>query len=245
MPARVKGFVKYLEPILPRCQVSVIRRTDSASCAWGARLLTQPLQTARDRPTEGPIQESSANRPATAGAVLAERLRAAFRELHGPRLHGFALLVTLGDQSEAARLAADALAAGADHTAELSHPERAAAWLRRRVVREARHRTRGRAPLPGRRRAALDELNVDAAAFAALGALDIRQRAALVAITVERLDRRDVATIVGLDGARLEQLVSRARRRVARSGAAIVHDGHDDDGPIAARIRAIVARVIP
>jgi hypothetical protein len=36
-------------------------------------------------------------------------LRAAFRDAHGARLSGFALLVTLGDQALAASLAADAL----------------------------------------------------------------------------------------------------------------------------------------
>jgi [ribosomal protein S5]-alanine N-acetyltransferase len=39
-------------------------------------------------------------------------LRSPFRDLHGPRLHGFALLVALGDRRLAARIAGDALAAG-------------------------------------------------------------------------------------------------------------------------------------
>src|SRR6187431_2709085 len=65
-------------------------------------------------------------------------LRAAFRELHGRRLHGFALLLTLGDRPGAARLASEALAAGAMRVDELRHPERAAAWLRHRLVDRAR-----------------------------------------------------------------------------------------------------------
>ena len=32
----------------------------------------------------------------------ADLIRAAFRDLHGARLHGFALLVTLGDRANAA-----------------------------------------------------------------------------------------------------------------------------------------------
>src|ERR687895_367576 len=60
-----------------------------------------------------------------------EVVRAAFRELHGRRLHGFALLLTLGDRERAASLASDALAAGQLRVDELRHPERAAAWLRR------------------------------------------------------------------------------------------------------------------
>src|SRR5262245_49203152 len=72
------------------------------------------------------------------GAPDEGALRDAFRELHGRRLHGFALLLTLGDRAEAARLASDALDAGVARVDELRHPERAAAWLRRRVVDRAR-----------------------------------------------------------------------------------------------------------
>src|ERR1041384_1046480 len=53
-------------------------------------------------------------------------LRAAFREAHGARLHGFALVVTLGDEQLAATLAVDALDAGVRHADALRHPERAA-----------------------------------------------------------------------------------------------------------------------
>ena len=67
-------------------------------------------------------------------------MRDAFRELHGSRLHGFAQLLVLGDRHAAAKLASDALADGAARVDELRHPERAAAWLRRRVVERARVR---------------------------------------------------------------------------------------------------------
>src|SRR4026207_1016269 len=40
-------------------------------------------------------------------------LRAAFRDLHGARLYGFALLVARGDRARAAQAASTALAAGA------------------------------------------------------------------------------------------------------------------------------------
>ena len=52
-----------------------------------------------------------------------------------PRLHGFAILVTLGDRRAAERAAGFALAAGAEQAAALRHPERAAAWLRARTLR--------------------------------------------------------------------------------------------------------------
>jgi DNA-directed RNA polymerase specialized sigma24 family protein len=189
------------------------------------------------------LEPSSVNRLPTSGAVPEERLRAEFRELHGPRLHGFALLVTLGDQALAARLAAEALSAGAARTAELSHPERAAAWLRRQIVRSAARAARSVTPIDSRQ-AALEDLMVDPAAFAGLAALNVWERAALVASAVERLDRRDVATILGLHGTRLERRMRRAWRRATSAAAAILDDPSAEDGPIAARIHAIAARTL-
>src|SRR5688500_17359124 len=189
------------------------------------------------------MQASTQNPSESHATVPAELQRAAFRELHGPRLHGFALLLTLGDQPGAARLAADALAAGSARTSELSHPERAAAWLRQRVVREAGRR-RSEMTRPDRRRAALEELGVDDAAFAGLRALNLRERAALVATTVERLDRRDVATIIGLDGTRLERHIRRASRRAMRAGAAVHGERPVSVGPLVTRIRDIARRAL-
>ena len=190
------------------------------------------------------MKASRENRPTVSGAASDEPRRAAFRDLHGPRLHGFALLLTLGDQPLAARLAAQALAASATRTSELSHPERAAAWLRQHVVRGAGGRLGVADARPDRRRPALEELGVDGVALAGLSALGVRERAALVATTVERLDRRDVAQIVGMDGTRLERLVRRARRRALRAGGVAFDDRADADGPLATRIRAIAARTM-
>lgn len=189
------------------------------------------------------MQASSQNPSESHAIVPADVQRAAFRELHGPRLHGFALLLTLGDQSVAMRLAADALAAGAARTSELSHPERAAAWLRQRVVRGAGRR-HGEMTRPDRRRAALEELGVDDAAFAGLSALNLRERAALVVTTVERLDRRDLATIIGLDGTRLERLVRRARRRAMSAGATVHGERAGSDGPLVTKMRNIARRAL-
>ncbi|MEA2650619.1 MAG: hypothetical protein QOI85_340, partial [Chloroflexota bacterium] len=86
--------------------------------------------------------QASENRATTPMETSPELVRAAFRDLHGTRLHGFALLVTLGDHARAARLAGEAIAAGTARTSELRHPERAAAWLRRRVTRNAERRGR-------------------------------------------------------------------------------------------------------
>jgi hypothetical protein len=190
------------------------------------------------------MQAASPNRPANPAATPVELRRAAFRELHGSRLHGFALLVTLGDQALAARLASEALAEGSVRTAELSHPERAAAWLRRRVVRAARSQLRDSAATAGRRRAALEELDTDAVAFASFAALDVRERAALAAYTVERLDRRDVATIVDMDGARLERLLRKAHVRAIDSAGRVLVQHPREDGPITTQIRDIAKRTL-
>lgn len=177
------------------------------------------------------------------GIVPEDRLREAFRELHGSRLHGFALLVTLGDRALAGPLAADALSAGSERAVDLSHPERAAAWLRRHVARGASRARRSATPIH-ERRAALEDLNVDSMAFAGLAALNVWERAALVASAVERLDSRDVATILGLQGARYHRRIRHAWKRAMLASATADDDGRAEDGPIAARIRAIAARLL-
>lgn len=170
-----------------------------------------------------------------------EVVRDAFGEVHGRRLHGFALLVTLGDRSLAARLAGDALADGMTRIDELRHPERAAAWLRRRVVRALPRRERPLS-LPDRR-AALEELGVDDAVIAGLAAVSARQRAAVVAADVERLDLRDVSTIVNVDPARLESLLRRARGRYL-AGHAATADATAQAGPITELLHDIATRAL-
>jgi DNA-directed RNA polymerase specialized sigma24 family protein len=189
--------------------------------------------------------QASEHRATTSADAPPELVRAAFRELHGTRLHGFALLLTMGDRARAARLVGEALAAGTARTAELRHPERAAAWLRRRITRNA-----GRSPGPARAvsaaegRRALEELGVEAAAFTGLSSLSTRDRAALVADSVERLERGDVATIVGVDGARLDRLIRRVRRRYATAVADSLDDASTASGPLVERIQAIAARAL-
>ncbi len=190
---------------------------------------------------------------ATTAVPIASPGYAALREQHGAQLHGFTLLLTLGDQPAAARLTAHALKAGAVRAAELRHPERVAASLRQIVLREASHRQPGsndqpilRTPTtaPPGGRAALDMLRVDANAFAALSALSIRERAAIVATTIERLEPRDVATIVGLDGGRLERLVREALRRAISAAVSGRSGRSGPDGPIVRRTREIATRML-
>jgi hypothetical protein len=189
-----------------------------------------------------PMQPSE--RPAEATVSRADRrlLDAAFRDLHGARLHAFALLLTLGDRRRAALLAADAIAAAGDHLADLRHPERAAAWLRAHVTGEAGPDDR-RLDV-AERLASLTDLNVGAAALAGLSALGRLERAGLIATAIEGLDLRDVATVVGRDGQRLDALLRRARRRYL-SGAAASREALDGPpGPIGQRIVATAARTM-
>jgi len=174
--------------------------------------------------------------PSSADAAASDVVRDAFREVHGRHLHGFALLLVLGDRPRAAQLTVDALDAAVPHLDELRHPERAAAWLRARVVRSARSVSR----VPTRLQP-LAELGVEPAVAGALGTLRLVERAAVIAAVVERLDLRDVATIVGEDGAALDRLLARARRRYAAAHAARAGD-EVLPGPLVERIGAEAAR---
>lgn len=175
-------------------------------------------------------------------APRAELLHSAFRDLHGSSLHGFALLLTLGDRPRAARLAAEALRGAETDLASHRHPERAAAWLRARVLRSAGGGP-GRVP-PQERKAALDQLGVGDTALAGLTALSTRARAAVIAASIERLDPLDVATIVGRDGARLEAFLRKARARYLDGAAAAPADTSPVPGPTTQRVRASAARAL-
>jgi hypothetical protein len=182
---------------------------------------------------------ASDTRPRPTGASPQGEIRAAFHDLHGRSVHGFALLLTLGDREAAGRLAADALAAAEGRVDELRHPERAAAWMRARIVRDRRH-------LRGELRPSADalaELGADPGVVSGLGALEYLERAALVASVVERLDLRDVAVVVGRDGSRLQRLLLEARRRyLAAYMQAMPDEIHA--GPISNRLRDIARRAI-
>lgn len=174
-------------------------------------------------------------------SASAELVHDAFRQLHGTRLHGFALLLTLGDRRRAALLTAEALAAAEANLASLRHPERAAAWLRAHVVR---HAGRDDRRVGHRERmAALADLGVGRTAYAGLEALSRLERAGLVAVALERLDLRDVATIVGIDGERLDGLLRRARRHYL-DAAALDVASPEPPGPISRRVAASVARTL-
>lgn len=176
-------------------------------------------------------------------------LQAAFRDLHGARLHGFALLVALGDRPAAANAAAEALAEGAQRLAELRHPERAAAWLRARATRALARSGRRPVDVQADRRRTLAALGVTEAAFEGLAALTVRERAAFVADTVEHLDPIDVETIIGAGAGTAHRVVERARRSylaTAARGLATEESRLPADGAmpglLATRIDAVASR---
>ncbi len=169
-------------------------------------------------------------------------MRAAFRDLHGAGLHGFAVLLTVGDRSRAASLAAVALAEGTFRVDELRHPERAAAWLRSRVLRAARRTRESGLHSRRERHAALVELGLSEPAIATLEGLSIEDRAAIVASLVERFSPVDVAAILGRDVKATRRIVRTARRRYL--AAALHWMAYEPDGPfrageIATRVDAV------
>ena len=179
--------------------------------------------------------------PSVASAV--EAMQAAFRDVHGRRLHGFALMLTLGDRPLAARLADRALTTATRRVHELRHPERAAGWLRAQVLRHAPRVRRATRPGPAAIRA-LGELGADASVVTALRVLSTRERAALIATDIERLDQRDVGTIIGADGAGLERVIRQARSRYAYAFAAIADHEPTINGPLTAKIQAVADRAL-
>jgi DNA-directed RNA polymerase specialized sigma24 family protein len=186
--------------------------------------------------------QAGQSRSSNPDATPPDAVLVAFRDLHARRLHGFALLLVLGNRPAAARLASDALQAAGERIGGLRHPERAAAWLRARVVRMARGLGRTE-PRRSDRVDALDELGMDAAVFAGLEALSQRERAALVATAIERLDWRDAATIVDSDGRGFDRLVARARRRYAAAYGAAAPEAMAH-GPLCERVRDIAQRAM-
>jgi len=165
----------------------------------------------------------------------------AFVELHGERLHGFALLVTLGDRTLAGTLTAEALANGAERIEQLRHPERAATWLRAKLTRAARQPAWGhQRPGQPERRNALRKLGVDPATYDALASLDVRSRAVLAA-TVEGFAPADVHEVAGSDAR-----VRRARRDylTAYLAASRTRNTQPARGALTARVQAAAGPVL-
>ena len=198
------------------------------------------------------LQTAPEETPTTPSAVAqelreADLLRAAFRDLHAARLHGFALLVTVGDRARAAQAAATAAAAGAERAGELRHPERAAAWLRRRVMKELRRSRPSRHLSKAERWAALVEIGAAEPAIAALEEITLERRGALVAGLVERFALTDIATILDTDLLGAQRALERARRDYLSAAAHWMRElpsAAIPAGWLADRVNQVAARAV-
>jgi hypothetical protein len=150
-----------------------------------------------------------------------DMLREAFGDLHGPRLHGFAQLVALGDAQRAERAAGMALNAGEAHATALRHPERAAAWLRARVLKSLRVRTNGPSVTAATRRANLAALGVEGPAFDGLAALSATERAGLVASMIEGFEAIDIEAILEMSPTAARRIAARATARYASTATRV------------------------
>ena len=86
-------------------------------------------------------------------------------------------------------------------------------------------------------------MGVSPAVLTALQHLSLRQRAALLAHDVERLDRQDVATILRASDTAVARLLGRGRRLYLGAYATAVQDEALPSGPHAQQIAAAVEGV--
>jgi DNA-directed RNA polymerase specialized sigma24 family protein len=211
-------------------------------------VLHSPSHSACARPRLRRRKPTSTRLPARE-QVDDSKLAAAFRSLHGPRLHGFAILVSLGEAALAEKVSSAALTAGANQADSLRHPERAAAWLRARLLR-ALHQgnSRGASTATDARKSALAPMGVDDTVYEGLAVLGLEARAALVASAVERFEEIDIATILGSSPAAARKVIARARDRYLKTieaqpaGASTPTTG--PAGDIATRVHDVAARAM-
>jgi len=164
--------------------------------------------------------------------------------VHGARLNGFALLVTLGDRAQASRAAGGALASGAQQAGALRHPERAAAWLRREVMRRIGPVRPLAASDEVERRAALGLIGCRDAAVDGLAALSRVERGAYVAHAVEGFSGIDVEMICQRSAAATRHTLARARDRYLAASMRETAASDPADGPLRRRVRDAASHVM-
>ena len=174
----------------------------------------------------------------------AEQLQAASWDAHAARLHGFALLLTVGDEPRAAAAAIAALEAGAER-AESQNSDQAAAWLRREVIGELRRTWPTPQLQPEERHAALHRMGVADPLISSLEGMSAERRAALVVSTVEGMAMADVANTLDTDLGDAYRVVEAARLDYLTTALQVTAPGRaETPGPLARRISEIQARAI-
>jgi DNA-directed RNA polymerase specialized sigma24 family protein len=178
-------------------------------------------------------------------AADADELQGAFTDAHAARLHGFALLLTVGDGPRAAAAAIAALEEAGERAVDMQHPEQAAAWLRRQVISELRRTWPTPHLPPEERRAALGRMGVAEPLISSLEDMSVERRAALVAGTIEGLAMADVAIALDTDLGGAYVAVEGARRDYLTAAARVAVPGPTaTPGALAQRIGEIRARTV-
>ena len=226
--------------------------------AVGEPAVTADASAEIETPDEGtsPADESAAAQPMSAPSDESgqtDDAAAAFRDVHERRLHGFALLLMLGNRATAAELTRAALDDAQHKVNELAHPERGAVWLRRHVLRHAPKRTEGGGRGPFRRSrpaphspGGIGEIGADEVLVEALARLDLQSRAALILQDVERFREVDVADALGTDLRAVERLVREARTKYSQAyTAAAARHGMADSMELPEDVRRSADRGLP
>jgi DNA-directed RNA polymerase specialized sigma24 family protein len=87
--------------------------------------------------------------------------------------------------------------------------------------------------------AALEPMGIGRQAVAGIAALDVRERAALIAVEIERFDPEDTATVLGLASKSVWTLTRRARHRFLAAASAIGATDVETDGILRTKVRTI------
>jgi DNA-directed RNA polymerase specialized sigma24 family protein len=141
----------------------------------------------------------------------------ALPEQQGAAVHGFALILAMGDRPRALRLATEALDAAAARSHQLSTDGEAGTWLRAWIVQHI-------GPMPANvslddpaRRHALELVGVSDVVAAAISTLTVEERAALLAASVEGFSLPEVATVLDCTQTMARRILKRARGRYAEA----------------------------
>ena len=197
-----------------------------------------------------PYQIEREEKPTTGRALPVEAAKdaderhAALWDTHAARLHGFALLLTVGDEPRATAAAVAALEAG-EHAAEMPLREGAAGWLRREVISELRRTWPTPNLLPAERRGALRRMGVTEPLMSSIESISADGRAALVAGAIEGLGMPDVAITLDTDLAGARRAVEEARREyLAAAAQTAAPEPAPTPGPLAQRIGEMTAPAV-